>query len=630
MGADGVRIYHDAFSAMPSPCLLLDAALVITDVNPAYEAAVRRPREQLVGRFVFDAFPGNPDDPHDSAALDTSLRRVLATGQADRVPLLKYDMESGPGSGTFDERWWTVVNVPIPDPTGQERVAAVLNVVEDVTELVRVQERSSRDRAVAADLRLHTEALQRDLGARSRELASIAAAEALATRRLTGLAAAALRLASAETVDDLVDVVIGDGLVALGADGGAVAVRDDDAGTVRLTLTDSLGADAQREFALLPLDGPLPASVAARTGRPVLLGDRAAGLAFSPHMREVYDTVGKVAWASLPLQVGSRLLGSLTASWSGPQTFTQGDVDLMAAFAAQCAQVLDRLLVRQAEREAATATRRLSEALQRSLLTDPPQPDHLQIVVRYLPAAQEAQVGGDWYDAFLTRDGTTSLVIGDVAGHDQDAAASMAQVRNLLRGVAHVLGEPPAAVLSGLDRALVDLTVGALATAVLAQVEQDERDADLGLRVLRWSNAGHPPPLLLRADGTAELLTRPVDLLLGLDPATPRADHTQVLEPGATVLLYTDGLVERRSAPLDQGLEWLRSTVDRLAGLELNALCDELLAELDDEIEDDIALLALRAHPVDRPRPPEAGPELLPEDLAERREPGAAPPSAGR
>jgi len=412
-------------------------------------------------------------------------------------------------------------------------------------------------------------------------------------------------------------VVIGRGLVGLGADGGAVAVRDDERGTIRLVITESLGVNTQRIYSELPLDGALPASVAARTGKPVFLGDREAGLAFSSEMAGVYATAGKVAWAALPLQVDTRLLGSVTASWNEPQKFTSADVELMAAFAAQCAQTLDRLRVREAERVSAAAARRLSEALQRSLLTDPPQPDHLQIAVRYLPAAEEAQVGGDWYDAFIVASGSTSLVVGDVAGHDRQATVAMAQVRNVLRGVAHARGEPPAAVLSGLDRAMADLAVGALATAVLAQVEQTEADAERGLRLLRWSNAGHPPPLLVNPDGTAELLIRPPDLLLGFDPGTDRTDHSQVLQPGATVLLYTDGLIERRGASLDEGLQWLLDTGKRLAGLSLEDLCDALLAELEGRVEDDVALLAFRAHPQDRPRPSQARRPVVPGDLAE-------------
>jgi serine phosphatase RsbU (regulator of sigma subunit) len=288
-------------------------------------------------------------------------------------------------------------------------------------------------------------------------------------------------------------------------------------------------------------------------------------------------------------------------SWNQPRYFPAADVALMAAFAAQCAQALHRLLARQAERSAATATRRLSEALQHSLLTDPPQPDHLQIVARYLPAAQDAQVGGDWYDAFLVPGGTISLVVGDVAGHDRHAAAVMAQVRNVLRGIAYAQGEPPAAVLSLLDRAMTGLGIDTLTTAVLAQIEQTEFDAQRGLRVLRWSNAGHPAPLLIHPGGNAEFLDRPPNLLLGVQPDTARHDHTHVLHPGVTVVLYTDGLIERRGTDLDQGLQRLRTAGARLDELPLEKLCDALLAELGGGAQDDVALLAVRAHPQNRP-----------------------------
>ena len=584
--------YRAAFDAVPAPCVLLDDQLVILAANAAYMQALGRTSDELVGRHVFEAFPTNPDEPDSAASVEASMRHALATGRPDRLRLLKYDVEHPAGSGRFEERWWSAVNVPFVDGHGGAR--KVLDAVQDVTDLVRERQRTDRHRAEAESMTARTKALEADLYTRTRELASMAAAEALVSRRLTGLAEAALELAGAESVEALTDVIIGRGLVALGAEGGGVAVRDDATGTLRLVLTESLGATAQQVYGELSLDGPLPASVAARTGRTVLVRDRRAGLAYAPEMAQVYATAGKVAWASLPLRVGDRLLGSLTASWNEPQEFTSADVDLMSAFAAQCAQALDRILVRQAERQATSATRRLSEALQRSLLSDPPQPDHLQVAVRYQPAAAEAQVGGDWYDVFLVA-GKVSLVIGDVAGHDQDAAAMMGQVRNLLRGVAHVQRGTPAAVLAGLDRAMADLTVGALATAVLAQVEQTQTDAALGVRVLRWSNAGHPPPLLLGSDGTVEMLRRPSDLLLGLDPEADRADHTCVLQAGSTVLFYTDGLVERRRASIDDGLAWLRGAVAPLAGLDLEDLCDALLAGLDDDMEDDVALLAVRS-----------------------------------
>jgi serine phosphatase RsbU (regulator of sigma subunit) len=120
------------------------------------------------------------------------------------------------------------------------------------------------------------------------------------------------------------------------------------------------------------------------------------------------------------------------------------------------------------------------------------------------------------------------------------------------------------------------------------------------VRVLRWSNAGHPPPLLVQPDGTVQVLERPPDLLLGVDPEAERADHAQALPDGSTVLFYTDGLIERRGVPLDTGLAWLTATVAAWAHLPLEELCDRLLAELG-PAEDDVALLALRLHPEDGP-----------------------------
>src|SRR3712207_3446303 len=232
----------------------------------------------------------------------------------------------------------------------------------------------------------------------------------------------------------------------------------------------------------------------------------------------------------------------------------------------------------------------MAEALQRSLLTEPPRLEDLELAVRYVPAAEQAQVGGDWYDAFRVADGTTMLVIGDVTGHDRHAAAAMAQVRNVLRGVAHSQPESPARVLAALDRALGDLAVGTLATAVLARVEHTADE-----HVLRWSNAGHPPPVLLAADGSVVLLEREPNRLLGVDPGAPRVEHSAPMPPGATLLLYTDGLIERRGATLDAGLAWLLDAVSGMQGLSLEELCDRLLAVLPSALDDDVALLAVRS-----------------------------------
>jgi serine phosphatase RsbU (regulator of sigma subunit) len=249
--------------------------------------------------------------------------------------------------------------------------------------------------------------------------------------------------------------------------------------------------------------------------------------------------------------------------------------------------------------------------MQRSLLTRPSQPEDLQVAVRYQPAAEQLQVGGDWYDSFIGPDGSTTLVVGDVTGHDQWAAAAMAQVRNLLRGVAYTLSQSPARELAVLDAAMYGLGVGVYATALLARVDRDPDDLEGTTRRLRWSNAGHPPPVLLGRDGRARLLETPPDVLLGLGDA-PRHDHVVALAPGDTVVLYTDGLVERRDSPIDARLKWLTDLLQGGQDADPEALCDRLLDAIDANVDDDVALLVLRVseRPADTVAPSEPAPGL--------------------
>jgi PAS domain S-box-containing protein len=459
------------------------------------------------------------------------------------------------------------------------------------------------------------------------------AARASSAARLARLADVALQLGSVQTLEDLTRVVFADGLEVLGAEGGSIAVRTPGSDQLQVTVTASLGEATQQRYAVLPLDGPLPTSVAAR-GQRVLLPDADAAVRYEG-MAEALELTGTQAWAVLPLRVGDRLVGSIAVGWAEPQQFRDDDLALLDAFAAQCASALDRLLALQAEREGARAVQRLSEALQRSLLTQPPEREDVSVVVRYQPSAQLAQVGGDWYDAFATSTGATILTVGDVSGHDQTAAAGMAQVRNLLRGLAVDSDEDPAALLGRLDRALATLELDVLATAVVADGEDGRAGAggegvvpvaaDLGQlrgrlvahddgdvlatavvarldpgpdggRRLRWSSAGHLPALLREPSGRVRLLDADgSDLMLGVDPAAPRTEHAVDLAPGATVLLYTDGLVERRDRGLDDGVEQLRRALEDgpapSDGLE--GLCDALLAAVAPDGSDDIAVLLL-------------------------------------
>lgn len=179
-----------------------------------------------------------------------------------------------------------------------------------------------------------------------------------------------LQLAGAQVVADVTDILAGTGLAAIGADGGAIALRDEDREVVHLTTTPSLGAGVQQRFATIPLDSRLPAAWAARTGETVVLQSQAEAEAWSTEMREAFEQSGQRAWIAVPLTAGEQLFGSLVAGWEADRTFSPDEVDAVQAFAAQCAQALDRVQALAQERRSAERSRRLAEELQRSMLTD--------------------------------------------------------------------------------------------------------------------------------------------------------------------------------------------------------------------------------------------------------------------
>ena len=257
----------------------------------------------------------------------------------------------------------------------------------------------------------------------------------------------------------------------------------------------------------------------------------------------------------------------------------------------------------------------LAETLQRNLLGEPPQVAGLETAVRYLPATRHAQVGGDWYDAFPVPDGTTMLVIGDVEGHDAPAAAAMSQARGMLRAIAQSVVGSPARVLTALDTTFANLHMRTLVTVAVAAVDVRCVSGAGGV-TLCWSNAGHPPPVLVCADGSTVLLERTPDRLLGVTPGTERHDHTVTLRPGDTVLFYTDGLVEQRGTSLDEGTELVVETLRRIGREPLDRLCDELLGGLHGPIDDDVALLAVRVPVCPAPDQDRRDPDAMPEPVA--------------
>ena len=210
--------------------------------------------------------------------------------------------------------------------------------------------------------------------------------------------------------------------------------------------------------------------------------------------------------------------------------------------------------------------------------------------------------GGDWYDAFPQRDGAPVVVIGDVVGHDTAAAAAMGQLRGLLRGIAHYSGAGPAEVLRGLDEAIADMHTDTLATAAVARLERRRRRRRAGGR-LRWANAGPPAadPDRARTARSRCSAARSATCARGGPHGRARGVGRRRSPPGTTVLLYTDGLVERRGSTIDEGIDRLVDQLGELAGPPLDELCDALLDGCcRGTPQDDVAIVAVSAR---RPRP---------------------------
>ncbi|TQM13500.1 PP2C family protein-serine/threonine phosphatase [Pseudonocardia kunmingensis] len=336
-----------------------------------------------------------------------------------------------------------------------------------------------------------------------------------------------------------------------------------------------------------------------RGGAPVLLGaDELAAVPDSPLMAAqhgLFDELGAGSAVVAALRTPRRVLGALTLVRRDPAPpYDAEDVELAADLAQRAGLAVDNAQLFDAQR-------RVAETMQRHLLPALPDVDHIQLAARYRPAHAVAHVGGDWYDSFLLPDGVTTMVVGDVVGHDLPAAARMAQLRNMLRALAWDRTEPPHAIVRRLDQAATHVSDARMATLVFARIEGPVG----GPHQLRWTSAGHPPPLLVTEDGQATYLEGGEGMILGVQPDAVRHDALHPLPARATVLLYTDGLVENRREPIDAGLTRLRQHASALARHDLGEFCDQLVERLAPDGTDDVALLALRlpAEPFAEPDP---------------------------
>ncbi|NGO10700.1 SpoIIE family protein phosphatase [Streptomyces sp. HC44] len=405
-------------------------------------------------------------------------------------------------------------------------------------------------------------------------------------------------LAEARSTEEVLRVAAGLSMPGFSPDGLAVfGVQGD-----RLTLIGHHGHHAggdEGPFSAMSVETDYPAAEVVRTGRAVYLS--------SPkHYQERYPAAwplargfGRQSWAFLPLIVAGRTLGAWMAAFTYRVSFTPDERSVLTTVARMLAQALSRAGAAESERE-------LTDGLQRSMLPNlGPQIPGMSVAARYVPTGGGLQVGGDWYDMIPLPTGRFALVIGDVQGHDVRAAGLMGQLRIALRAYASE-GHRPDAVLSRASRFLCGIThdeeVADLRFATCLYVEVDPATG-----VLDIARAGHPDPAIRMADGT--VLTRPTagGLPLGIDPDADYPTTRLALEPGETMLICTDGLIETGGHDLDTGWLRIRKILESHDGEEshLEELADALVqavhgpsshhttGPLVDRREDDIAVLLL-------------------------------------
>ncbi|MFG6297357.1 MULTISPECIES: SpoIIE family protein phosphatase [Streptomyces] len=543
------RLFHHA----PFGVAVLDPDLRYMLVNPVLEKIHGKPAGETVGRHPSEVIP-----VPDTSRIEAAMHRVLATGE----PLLNQSTLSTTPSDPDPraEHAWSASYYRLQDQRGH--IIGVAVTVVDDSERHRAAAEAGRVRGRLATL---AEAGMRigsslDLDRTAHELADIA-------------------------VDDLADVAAVDVLdvIFTAAD---PAVPDTGQGTAFRPLavaarppTDAVrAADPVGESVIYAADRLVTQCV--RTGRPVLVPHLTAEsfrrLGTRPDSG-LLDRAGAHSYLAVPLRAHGCVLGALSLlRVHDPRPFDEDDRDFAVELADRAAICVDNARWYRHERDTALA-------LQRSLLPHrAPDRPGLGIATRYRPADDTSEIGGDWYDVLPLAGDGTALVIGDVMGSGATAAATMGQLRTATRALAR-LDLPPGAVLSGLDSLAEDLD-SSFATCTYLTCRPAAGTCEI-------ATAGHLPPVVIRPDGTTGLIDPAPGPPLGIG-GTTFTTHRFTLAPGSRVLLYTDGLVETRTDPIDDRLQLLLDLLTRHAHRELEDTCDLLLEELRHPgSRDDVALL---------------------------------------
>jgi hypothetical protein len=502
-----------------------------------------------------DRFDGRMDrflarvHPDDRAGLDAVMGSAVATSEPFET---EYRVLRPDGSVTWiDGRGRAVV-----DRHG--RTERLIGVGLDTTEL-----RAARERAGADDER--------------RQLGTTVQA---ALRRAQQLQAIVTALSEAMTLDEVADVVLAQTKELLGALFAGLVVYGEDRRSLRLLRLDQLPDGLAERWVEAVQSAPSPLSDAVAGRRPVFHSSRQLHAASYPHLAGVTDGFAAQASASLPLVAAGRVIGALALAWADEQAFDPEDRAFLVTLARQCGEAIQRAVLFEEQHRVATI-------LQRSILPEElPDVDNLRFAARYLPSEEGIEVGGDWYDVFRGPTGGVWLSVGDVGGHGVLAASVMSQLRNGVRACAFA-GLDPSGCLGVLDRLLVESAADLYATAVVMVY-----DSHSG--AVRWSNAGHPPPIVARPGRGANLLDAVHGSLLGMSAETPYAESVTEFPAGGLLVLYTDGLIERRGHDIQDALTYLVSAVGNMPlhrGVE--TLCDRVLAAAfaDHNRQDDLCLL---------------------------------------
>jgi PAS domain S-box-containing protein len=441
------------------------------------------------------------------------------------------------------------------------------------------------------DFNLHRAAVQ--------ETAEHLAALEELTARLSMIAEISAALASTLEIPALLDRLVRLLVPELG-DWAAADLRDGEVGEMQRIAVYGPGlCSAQELTGSLPPLPPVSTSTSAltrvlHTGQPVLLD--AAQIRTEPdsplaaaHHR-LFERLGGHSAVVVPLSTRRQIFGALTlARTSDSPAYTHAESAVLADIGRRTGLVIDNARLFDQQRHVAAT-------MQRQLLTPLPQVGNLMMAARYQPAQSAAEIGGDWYDAFILADGVMALAIGDVVGHDLQAAAHMAEVRNMLRAVAWDRQGPPSLIMHCLDEAVTNISDVPMATVIFARLEEPEP----GHWELHWVNAGHPPPLLITSDGHTRFLESGHGPLIGMSTilqlGASWVDAREPLPPDSTLLLYTDGLVEHRGRSIDTGLRLLQQHAVTMAQFDVEDICDQLLKRINPR-GDDVALLALHLPP---------------------------------